>query len=136
MEIGQRITQLIQNNEITPNKLAKSTGVAQSAISKIVNGQTVNPGMDIIVRIADYFHVSTDYLIRGVEPDGGIQTHISRINATTVKQIGSGGVVHEAATYHASGSDEVTRLREEAAELRGQIAVYKELVERLMRERG
>ena len=62
----------MQGRELTQADLAKQLGVTQAAVSKWMKGTP--PGADIVVRIANLFSVSTDFLLLGktvtkLEPD-------------------------------------------------------------------
>lgn len=125
--IGIRVAHLIRSNGVSINKLANSIDVAQSAIGKIVRGETLSPGADIVLKIADYFQVSCDYLIRGAEP--GAYT-------ATATQTNSGAVVQEGAAQYgvitqsvgAAGGEELAKCREELAKYRGQVELLKEMM--------
>ena len=57
-----RIEHLRKMRNISQRTLASSIGVSQSAISKIEKEET-EPSLLTLLKIADYFHVSVDYLI-------------------------------------------------------------------------
>lgn len=65
MSFITRLNQLIQEKGITKYRLAKDVGITQQAISNWERG--VVPGSAQIVALADYFGVSTDYLLRDAE---------------------------------------------------------------------
>lgn len=55
--------------KISQQKLADAVGVSQQSINKYEN-QDVEPDIAILIKIADYFSVSVDYLIgRTPSPD-------------------------------------------------------------------
>ena len=55
------LSELIKEKDISQNQLAKVLNVKQQTISKYIYG-IVEPGIDTILKIADYFDVTTDYL--------------------------------------------------------------------------
>lgn len=57
-----RLKELRTSNDLTMEELGKSIGSTRATISNFENRQK-NPSLDILIRIADYFHVSIDYLI-------------------------------------------------------------------------
>ena len=57
---------LMKDRGVTPYRVHKETGVAQSTLSDWKNGKC-RPKIDKIQKIADYFGVSVDYLL-GNEP--------------------------------------------------------------------
>lgn len=58
----QRLHDLIDAAGITNNKLLTDIGINKSAIFSWETRGTI-PSGEIIAKIADYFHVSTDYLL-------------------------------------------------------------------------
>ncbi len=59
--IYSRIKELCADNNITINRLETEMGMSMGAISKWKH--TVSPTIDKISRIANYFHVSIDYIV-------------------------------------------------------------------------
>ena len=49
-------------NGVTQQKLAEAIGVTQQSINKYEN-HSVEPDIGTLIRLADYFHTSVDYLI-------------------------------------------------------------------------
>ncbi len=62
MLFHQRLRELIEENDITQRKLAADLNIAASTVSSYVQGVR-EPDFSILFRLADYFHVSTDYLL-------------------------------------------------------------------------
>lgn len=58
----QRTLGLIDSTGLTKNKLLTDTGINKNAFVDWERRGT-SPSGEIVVRIADYFHVSTDYLL-------------------------------------------------------------------------
>lgn len=58
----QKITELINVNNITPNKLLVSCNLQSNAYTKWKNGDS-KPSLDAVIKIANYFNVSIDYLV-------------------------------------------------------------------------
>lgn len=63
-----RIKELCRLNGISMNKLEDILGFGKGYISKL--GEST-PNTSKIKKIADYFHVSVDYLMTGEEKEGG-----------------------------------------------------------------
>ena len=55
---------LLLKNNVTPYKVAKQTGVTQTALSNWKTGRST-PTIKTLKKIADYFGVSVDYLMTG-----------------------------------------------------------------------
>jgi transcriptional regulator with XRE-family HTH domain len=62
MQFGDTLRWLIEENDLTQKQLSEDLNVAASTIGNYVIGQR-EPDFDMLKRIADYFHVSTDYLL-------------------------------------------------------------------------
>lgn len=62
--LGRRIAFLRKNTGIKQEVLAKELLISRTSISAYER-ETKKPNYETIVRIADYFNVTTDYLIRG-----------------------------------------------------------------------
>ncbi len=57
-----RIRELRNEQRITQLKMALDLNMSQNTISRYENGER-EPGIAELIRIADYFHVSIDYLV-------------------------------------------------------------------------
>ncbi|MCD7887911.1 MAG: helix-turn-helix domain-containing protein [Clostridiales bacterium] len=67
MNIADRIQQLRKARGISQEELADQVGVSRQAVSKWESEQSV-PDLNKIVLLSDYFGVTTDYLLKGIEP--------------------------------------------------------------------
>lgn len=67
MEISRRIQESRKKRGISQEQLAEVLGVSRQAVSKWESGQAL-PEIDKIIGMSDYFGVSTDWLLRGIEP--------------------------------------------------------------------
>lgn len=54
----KRIRELCEEREITPNGLSYISGVSQSTIKSILNGESVNPGIATIKKLCDGFEIT------------------------------------------------------------------------------
>ena len=54
--------ELMEQHNITQKKLSADLGISQGNISDWKSGRS-SPSMDKLVKLADYFNVSTDYLV-------------------------------------------------------------------------
>lgn len=57
-----RIRELRKARHITQLKMAMDLNMSQNTISRYESGER-EPGITELIRIADYFHVSIDYLV-------------------------------------------------------------------------
>ena len=60
--IGNNLIALMEQNGVSQYKLAKDLGVTEAQVSRIRNA-VYSPSLDLLISIADYFSVSTDYLL-------------------------------------------------------------------------
>lgn len=60
---GERIEELRKVRKITQEELAKRIGISKSQLSRIENGETKTLSSNLLIRLADEFDVSTDYIL-------------------------------------------------------------------------
>ena len=58
----KRLLELLDENDITQIELAKRIGITNVTISRYIGGER-KPRIEIVVKMAEFFHVSTDYLL-------------------------------------------------------------------------
>ena len=68
MMLGSRLKELRAKQRVTQEQLAKAIGVERSSIGKYEGKQSVIPSVDVLKAIADYFNVTTDYLLGRTSP--------------------------------------------------------------------
>lgn len=70
MNYGDRISLLREKHQLTQGELAKITCITRAALSHYENNRR-QPDYETLKVIADYFHVTLDYLMWGIvkEPD-------------------------------------------------------------------
>ena len=91
---GERLKKLRKDHDITQAALAAEIGVVPSAVGKYEKLPNAFPSVEALVKIADYFNVSLDYLLRGIENTPSIRNDISGslMNSPFI-QANNGGVV-------------------------------------------
>ena len=67
MTIADRIQSLRKSNGMSQEELADAVGVSRQAVSKWESEQAT-PDLDKVVIMSDIFEVTTDYLLKGIEP--------------------------------------------------------------------
>ena len=67
MNIGDRIQSLRKSRGISQEELADKIGVSRQAVSKWESDQS-SPDIVKIMLLSDYFEVTTDYLLKGIDP--------------------------------------------------------------------
>ncbi|MBS6474399.1 MAG: helix-turn-helix transcriptional regulator [Clostridiales bacterium] len=66
MNIADRIQQLRKTKGVSQEELADKIGVSRQAVSKWESEQSL-PDLERIVLMSDYFEVTTDYLLKGID---------------------------------------------------------------------
>lgn len=66
MNIADRIQTLRKSKGISQEELADKIGVSRQAVSKWESEQSA-PDIEKIILLSDYFEVTTDYLLKGIE---------------------------------------------------------------------
>lgn len=67
MNMADRIQYLRKTKGISQEELADKVGVSRQAVSKWESEQSV-PDIEKVMILSDYFEVTTDYLLKGIEP--------------------------------------------------------------------
>ncbi|MGR5983886.1 helix-turn-helix domain-containing protein [Bacillus cereus] len=69
MELNKRLKLLRSEHKLTQEKFATAVGITKASVSKFENG-IKTPSRETIEKIADYFNVTTDYLLgRSEDPE-------------------------------------------------------------------
>lgn len=63
MDIARRITGLREEHDWKKTELARRLGISHSQVSRIESGETEAFSSDILIRLAEVFDVSADYLL-------------------------------------------------------------------------
>ena len=64
---GERLRKLRRDRDVTQNQLAEYLGIRGAAVGKWETMENAYPNTDTLIKLAEYFHVSTDYLLRGIQ---------------------------------------------------------------------
>lgn len=60
--LSKKITLLRQQNELSQSEVARRIGISSSAVSAY-EADEISPSLETLVKLAQLFHVSTDYLL-------------------------------------------------------------------------
>lgn len=82
-DFGTVLKKLRQSHNLTQKELGFYTGLSKAAISKYENGVGY-PSFDILIRFADYFGVTTDYLLNVTK---GKTIDVSNLNDTQIETV-------------------------------------------------
>ena len=66
MEFSEVLNKLLESRKLTAYRLSKETGISQRLIGYWKKGEK-KPSSGNLQKLAEYFHVSTDYLLAGEE---------------------------------------------------------------------
>lgn len=86
MNIADRIQNLRKNNGVSQEELADKIGVSRQAVSKWESEQSL-PDIEKIILLSDFFDVTTDYLLKGIEPTPDIAE--DKVDARIFSVVGS-----------------------------------------------
>lgn len=85
MNIADRIQYLRKQKGYSQEELAEKVGVSRQAVSKWESEQST-PDLEKIIAMSDLFEVTTDYILKGIEP-------VSSTNRKTIKTLYLGCVL-------------------------------------------
>ena len=88
MSIAYRIQNLRKIKGISQEELADKVGVSRQAVSKWESEQSC-PDLEKIILLSDYFDVTTDYLLKGIEPQPDAQTKKEKEDAKIYSAVGT-----------------------------------------------
>ena len=72
MTIADRIQSLRKAKGISQEELADKIGVSRQAVSKWESEQS-SPDLEKVILLSDYFEVTTDFLLKGIEPTAEVR---------------------------------------------------------------
>ena len=108
MNIADRIQNLRKSKGISQEELADKIGVSRQAVSKWESEQSV-PDLDKVIIMSDYFEVTTDYILKGIEQGKqaveNVNAHIFTAVATALNFIGlaiAAGIWYEEQSFMAA----------------------------------
>ena len=88
---GERLRRLRKNADVTQSALAEYLGVVPSAVGKYELYSSSYPSIEALIKISDFFNVSIDYLLKGVDPSSLAVNN--KVNNGAIVQTNSGSVV-------------------------------------------
>lgn len=78
--IGELVQELRKDCGWTQRELAEKLGVHPSQVSRLERGTTKDVGIELVLKLAEVFEVSTDYLL-GRSKVREVQNHMPRISS-------------------------------------------------------
>lgn len=85
--IGERLTELLRERNMTQKQLAELIGVTEATVSRYMSGERT-PKSGILANMATALHTTSDYLL-GQEPDGDLQNDFPTIQRLIARNAGS-----------------------------------------------
>ena len=109
---GERLRGLRKDRDITQGQLAEVIGVVPSAVGKYERIPQSYPSVEALIKIADYFNVSIDYLLKGVQAAPSVENNLNgqMLNSSFV-QANHGGVVFNGDSQKAISPEAIELLR-------------------------
>ena len=86
---GERLRRLRRNANYTQAELSSMLGVVTSSVGKYESAADSYPSVEILVKLAEIFDVSTDYLLRGLSVAPVLENN-GTLNANAFIQASSG----------------------------------------------
>lgn len=94
-DFGERLRKLRVAQDLTQQQLGEKLGVVPSTIGKYEKVKDSYPSIEVLIKLSDFFSVSTDYLLKGVEPIGNVENNINgSLSNSPFIQANHGGVVY------------------------------------------
>lgn len=94
-DFGERLRKLRVAQDLTQQQLGEKLGVVPSTIGKYEKVKDSYPSIEVLIKLSDFFRVSTDYLLKGVEPTGNVENNINgSLSNSPFIQANHGGVVY------------------------------------------
>ena len=70
-----RIVELMEKKNVTAKKLVTDLGLSSSAVTEWKKRKAL-PGTDAVIKLSDYFNVTTDYILKGTPSTGAPQQEV------------------------------------------------------------
>ncbi len=82
--IGKKLEQLLKKKGISAKALSNELGFSNNLITNYINGHST-PNIETVLKIANYFNVSTDYLLGNIREEA-IMIQKEKIHHLTSEQ--------------------------------------------------
>lgn len=109
-QFGERLRKLRREADVTQTELAKILDVTCSAVGKYERYENAYPCIDTLIKIADYFHVSIDYLLRGTLQPSTENNVTGELTNSTVLQANRGGTIFNGERMISPEAEELIRI--------------------------
>lgn len=85
--IGERLTELLREQNMTQKQLAELIGVTEATVSRYMSGERT-PKSGILANMATALRTTSDYLL-GTEPEGDLENDFPTIRRLIARNAGS-----------------------------------------------
>lgn len=93
-QFGDRLRKLRKDRDLSQGDLASKLGVVPSAVGKYERMPNSFPSVEVLIKLSDFFGVTLDYLLKGVEPPPSVENNINGLLSNSpFIQANHGGVV-------------------------------------------
>ncbi len=79
-DIGDRIKALRQDRKISQEQMAFDLHISRSTVSKIETDGRIT-SLEALVQLSEYYHVSTDYILKGISDNTSVSEELQAIIA-------------------------------------------------------
>lgn len=123
---GDRLRKMRRDRDVTQRQLAEFLGIQAAAVGKWENFKNAYPNIETLIRLADYFNVSIDYLLRGIQTQPIIEGTItnSSLAGSVVQSNVLGGIVMDDQTLSPEIKELVRIYRKLNGEKRYRLSKY------------
>ena len=83
---GERLRKLRRDRNVTQTQLADYLEIKGAAVGKYETNRNAYPNIKTLVKIADYFNVTTDYLLRGTQSEEGVPVVVNSVDSDKKKE--------------------------------------------------
>ena len=93
-DFSSRLRKLRRDADMTQRQLGKIIGVTYASIDRYETASNNYPSVKVLIRLANVFHVSIDYLLQGTEQNLPAENNVNGVlTNSTVFQANRGGTV-------------------------------------------
>ena len=86
LPVIQKIIELMDSRNLSAHKFETEAGLANASVQAWKNGKS-KPSADALTKIADYFHVSVDYLLGRTDVPGFSPSEAESISPTASRNV-------------------------------------------------
>jgi transcriptional regulator with XRE-family HTH domain len=85
--VSSRLEDLMKANDVSELEIAKRSGLNQPTVHRILSGESKNPRLDNLAKIAKVFNVSVAYLTNEETNTGNLSSPIEELSPAAAKLV-------------------------------------------------